>query len=74
MARLLNEDAILRGLPAISRDALDGRISPHALRHMVERGHIELPKIAGRYTSTRRRVREMWDRLMDDGVLRGSRS
>jgi hypothetical protein len=67
MAKVINEDAILRGLTAIARDGLDGALSPHALHNMIERKHIRIPKVAGRYTSTRRRMRAMWDALMDGG-------
>jgi hypothetical protein len=62
---MVAEDTILRGLPEISRDGLDGKPSPRALNNMISRGHIRIPKIAGRYTTTRRRIREMWEALMD---------
>jgi hypothetical protein len=70
---MVNEDAILRGLTAISRDGLDGEISPHALHNMISRGHIRIPKVAGRYQSTRRRIRELFEALMDGDNQNGRR-
>ena len=68
MAKVIDDDRLLRGLTEIARDGLDGAISAHALHNMIHRGHIKLGKVAGKYTSTRRRIRQMFDAMMDGGV------
>jgi hypothetical protein len=65
MPKTLTDDSLLRGLVAISRDGLDGEISARALSNMVERKYILIEKVAGRYTSTRRRIRQQFEALMD---------
>jgi hypothetical protein len=65
--RVVDDDTILRGLHAISRDGLDGAISPRALYAMIGQGHIKIGKVAGRFTSTKRRVRALFDAAMDGG-------
>jgi hypothetical protein len=62
---MTQEDTILRGLEAISRDGLDGAITPRALYAMLERGHIKIQKIGGKFTTTRRRIRQQFEDLMD---------
>jgi hypothetical protein len=65
MPKTISDDAILRGLPALARDGLDDAITPRALGNMIDRGHLQIEKFAGRYTSTRRRIREAFERAMD---------
>ncbi len=65
MAKAINDDTILRGLTAIARDGLDGALSPHALHNMIMRKHIKISKVAGKYTSTRRRIRQLFETMMD---------
>jgi hypothetical protein len=70
MSKTLTDDSLLRGLIAISRDGLDGEISARALSNMIDRKHIRIEKVAGRYTSTRRRIRQQFEALMDGGGKR----
>ncbi len=66
----VNDDQILRGLTAICRDGLDDAITPRALYNMIARKHIRIHKVAGRYTSTRVRVRELFEAAMDGEAKR----
>jgi hypothetical protein len=62
----MNDDEILRGLKAIAEKGLNGKISPRALYAMIARGHLKgIRKVAGKYTSTPRRMREMFESMMD---------
>jgi hypothetical protein len=62
----MTDDQILRGLKAIAERGLDGQVSSRALYAMIERGHLKgIRKVAGKYTSTRRRVREIFEAAMD---------
>lgn len=66
--RRVDDDAILRGLTAIARDGLDNELTPKALYNLIYAGDLKIAKVCGRYTTTRARVRRLFDELMDGKV------